>query len=229
MKSVAVALFAAMALSVFAQDTTKVTIAATPKVGDVVSHKVLFKFDVSGAEVKIEGTRKLKVEKIEETQIVRSFDLSTFTVKVNDSDQSINITAGEVTLKKDGELLKINGGIEGSDEARIFLATFFAAPAAPVAAGDKFSVEYKEGAQGTIPKRKFESVYVGKEDLKGKSVHKFTQKYTEPGVTGGMTVESTFWVTEDGTIQKIDAKFKSMFIPAVGQYVDGTVTAEIVA
>lgn len=98
----------------------------------------------------------------------------------------------------------------------------FVPPPGEIAKGGTYTVEFPAGKGAEpAPARKYEGTYVGSAEVAGKAAHKFTLKYSEPGTTGGMTAETTFHVTQDGTVLQAEGTFKAMPIPAFGVAADG--------
>ena len=213
MKNVLPIAFVLLASLVSAQDG-KVSLA--PKEGDARKYKFTMNFTVGGMEVVLKSDATQDVKKVADGKIEEVLTYRNFSVVLAGSPmEGMEPEPVSTTVSSAGQLLRIGGGLAGTDVARLHLLGVFVPPAKALAADETETIEFKGSDDKTIPKVKYEITFLGKEAVNGAERLKFRIKYSEDPADG-MRFTGTYWVTETGALVKAEGTFEEMFIPQAG-------------
>ncbi len=215
-----------LSAAAFAQDAAKVSYA--PKAGDARKFKVLMTLSVAGAEAKVQSGLTQTVKSVDGDKFKEEITWEGFSVELNGAVMDgLEASPSITTTKADGQLLEFTGGIPGTDAPRIHLMGLFVPPTKALAKDEKAETAFDANADKTIPARKYETTYLGKEQVGGKDVLKFKVKYSEKE-PGGMTFDITYWISEAGMLAKAEGTFSELFVPQAGATSSGTFKLESV-
>ena len=219
--------FGLAALAAFgAAQGDKVKVTPTPKAGDIHKYKVEISLNVTGAEAKVKANLVQTVTSVEGDKIKDETKWDGLSIELNGTPmEGIEAAPSVATYKLSGQLLEFTGGIQGTDAPRMHLFGIFVPPTKELAKDEKDEVSFDANSDKTIPARKYETTFLGKETVNGKDLLKFKVKYSEKE-PGGMGYEVTYWLTAAGVISKAEGAFTELFIPQAGATSTGTFKLE---
>ena len=203
----------------------KVTIKFNPKLDAVVVHQLQLELSVLSTTAVVKADLTSTATGLKDTVYDYKAEFKDLTIDVGGSDPGIGAQELKAKVGDDNTLRKIEGGIQGNDAARLYLLLQFLAPKAEIGVGETYTIDVAERKEELIPAYKFVSKYVGPAKVGEQDGFKFETKLTEAG--DGLSSTGTFIVNKDGIVLSVDAKFKNLPIPAVGQSVEGSIAAKI--
>ncbi len=213
------ALLSALSLGLLAQGT----IDFKPKVGQTHTYAVHTKLDLGGQEALIVANLEFTTKKVDEKMTEKGAKWSDLKVEVGGNEVPVEVVDSTFELSPSGHAMKVRGGIEGSDAVQFFLITHFIPPTEKeLTAGLKYKVEVKE-VKDEMPEFTYEGEYVGKETVAGKTLHRFKAELKGKAEDASSS-KQTILVREDGVVEKVEADFKNMDVPAAGAKADGKCT-----
>jgi hypothetical protein len=225
-KAAVVLTILALSISPFAQQG-KVKIEPKPLVGAKGVYRLTVEMVIGDMKAEVSAKVMTVVKSVEKDLVTTIGSWEGLKVLVNGEDLPM-LTASDVTVvaKPSGEVVSVGGGVQGSDEARMYLITHFVPPADALAQGEKYKVQMAAVAEKGIPARKYEGTYDAEAEVAGRKGHRFKVKYSEPGPEG-MTGDLVFVVMADGTLLRAEGTFANMPVPQVGANATGSYKLEI--
>lgn len=199
---------------------TKVKIVPTPKVGDQQKLKWQMKTSFQGEDAVVTSNVVNEVKAVDGDVVEFVTHWNDFNVAIGESSHTLPHDDLDVRVKTDGTVLKVTGGIEGSDAPRTYLLLQFLPPADEIAAGTSYTRKFDADKAAGLPAHTVATTYVGPDKVGDQPAQKFVAHYSEPD--SHLSAETTYWVKEDGTILKASCKFMNLPIPAIGQDADGS-------
>lgn len=220
MRYSAVVAVVALPLLVLAQDKFKLD--TKWEKGAKAKYSFVFNFVID--ETKADVTGSVATEAMDEGKVLRTYDK----VQVIANEQALDYTSepSEITLDKSGYLKKIDGGIDGGDTARMYLATSFIGPTIELGKGEVWKQKFDKNGDLGLGEISYEATYQGPDKIGEKDAHKYTTKLLETG--NDFSVDNTVWVTAAGKVLKIEGTFKNMPVPAATAIGSGKHKLEIV-
>jgi hypothetical protein len=211
------------ALVAFA-DEPRVQIKFAPEIGHKLRHQVDLSMNLSGVDADVSAAIASEVQKIDEKHLETVARWDDLRIVAGGNEMEAPSLPMRVITTRSGELVNVTGGIGGTDPIRTYLTVFFPIPPKPLAKGEIWEASWQKTDYG-VPALSWSVTYLGPEQAAGKDAHKFSVKMREQG--GGMTTDSLFWVTEQGSVLKIDGKFSDLPIPIAGEPASGTIMAVV--
>lgn len=223
MKRILVFTIAAVAALVVAQDKVKIQPKYTAESSS--SYKITMKMAVGGIEAELSGNMVMAVKSAGEAEAKVEYDWQNGKAVVNGEETPVPFAPTHVIYDLKGDLMKVEGGIEGTDPIRTYLTVFAHLPADELVKDGTWKKTYPKSAPLGIEERTVEGTYLGDEEVSGKKSHKFKIKMVEGGT---FTTVITAWVEADGKIVKLEGEFTALPLPIAGENANGTVRLELV-
>lgn len=201
----------------------KVKFAPVYKVGAKTKYEIKLTSSVNGSDILTTSTLESTIDKVEGDTRSFSTKWGNFSAKVDGNPTDVPVEDSKITARDNGELLKVAGGIVGSDAPRMYSLIHFVLPTAEVDENDSYTIDYKAIDAESVPAHKFVGTYLGKTEYKGETAYKFKGVYSEPGNEAfHITFEAVVLAT--GQVVQSKSSFKNLPLPMMGASLDGDVT-----
>lgn len=204
-------------------EDTKMSLHPAPKIGDKFKASYEMSLKLSGTQVTVNANYVSNVSAVEDGKVTSDVTLNDLKVLINDQDENVPSEPYVVQIGANGDILKLSGGITGSDYGRTYLLTHFPMPAQELELNKPITFTLPQVKSAGIPERKIVEIYRGKDIVDGKAAHKVSVKLEE--VKGDeLTEDATYWLNDNGTIAKVVGTFTNLPIPqAEGLKAEGEV------
>ncbi|RYG22635.1 hypothetical protein EON82_16495 [bacterium] len=207
-----------MALSVLAFAAQGIVIKYSPKVGDKANYAITGTFEVSGAEVKLTGTRAEEVTKLEDDTVTTK---GTTKISVNvmgqDMDQPESVETTKTKL--DGTLVEVKQGEALAEGGALRLARVntFLYPSKPLAVGDTWTMELKKDEKADLPGVKVDFKLEGEEKVGKWDTYKISGNGGESEGSQPTKIKATYWIDKasGGMIHSLSELTDAVFRPEV--------------
>lgn len=222
MRSRSVSILLLLPLLALAQDKVQLT----PKFekGQKFQQNLEMTLTLSSVEAKVNGKIVTDVTEASAEKTSLSFNWDNLKVLLNDEEQTVPMDVCKVTLDKDGFLKNLDGGIQGADQTRMFLTTYFIPPTKALAVNDTWTTVMPKNEFLTLGEITYSGKYLGPEKIGDASAHKFQVTMAEKG--NDFSVDSTVWTDASGATLKMEGKFKNMPVPVANESANGTFKME---
>lgn len=222
MRSRSVTVLLLLPLLALAQDKVQIT----PKweKGQKIKQTFEMTLTLATVEAKVSGIMLSEVLEAAADKTTISFKYDPLKVMLNDEEQSVPFDPCKITLGKDQSVTFVDGGLQGADQTRIFLAGHFVPPAKEVAVNDTWTSTVPKNESTGVGEISYEGKYLGPEKIGDASAHKFQIKMTEKG--NDFSVETTVWSDTAASPLKIEGKFKNMPVPVASDVANGSFKIE---
>ncbi len=202
---------------------TQGTIDFKPKVGQKNTYAVQTTLGIGGQDAVITSDLELSTKKADDKLTELGGKWASLKIDVGGQEIPVEVTDSTFEISPSGHPMKVRGGIEGSDAVQFFLITNFIPPTEKeLTPGMKYKVDVKE-VKDEMLEFTYNGEYVGKETVEGKTVHKFKAEL-KGKAEDSVSSKQTITVREDGVVQKVEAEFKNMDVPAAGGKAEGKST-----
>lgn len=222
MKRTLAVLVAAVAVVAFAQDKFKIE--PKFKADSSTAYGLVLKMNISGAEAELTGNMVVGVKSVTDAETKVEYDWQNGKAMINGEEQPVPFAATHVIFDKKGNIVSIDGGIEGTDVARTFLVAYAQLPTEALAKDESWKATLPKNPKLNLEERTVEGTYLGSEELKGAKAHKYKITVKE---TTNFTTKQTVWVDGDGKLLKLDGEFSELPLPIVSSNASGTVKLEV--
>lgn len=217
MRSRSISILLLLPLLALAQDKVQLT----PKFEKGQKHQqnLEMTLTLSSVEAKVSGKIVTEVTEASADKTALSFNWDNLKVLLNDEEQTVPMDVCKVTLDKDGFVKNLDGGIQGADQTRMFLTTYFIPPTKALAVNDTWTTVAPKNEFLTLGEITYSGKYLGPEKIGESSAHKFQVTMKEKG--NDFTVDSTVWTDGSGATLKMEGTFKNMPVPVANENADG--------
>lgn len=222
MRSRSISILLLLPLLALAQDKVQFT----PKYekGQKLQQNLEMTLTLTSVEAKVSGKIVTDVTEASAEKTSLSFNWDNLKVLLNDEEQTVPMDVCKVTLDKDGFVKNLDGGIQGADQTRMFLTTYFIPPTKAVAANDTWTTVMPKNDFLSLGEITYSGKYLGSEKLGEVSAHKFQLTMAEKG--NDFSVDSTVWADASGATLKMEGKFKNMPVPVANESANGSFKLE---
>jgi hypothetical protein len=207
-----------LALSVLAYAAQGITIKFDPKVGDKANYAISGTFEVSGAEVKLTGTRSEEVLKLE-NDVVTTKGTSKISVNVMGQDMDQPESTETTKTKLDGTILEVKQGETPAEGGALRLAHLntLLYPSKPVAIGETWTMEAKKDEKADLPGYRVDFKLEGEEKVGKWDTYKITATGGETEGAAPTKIKSTYWVdkTNGQMVHSLSELTDAVFRPEV--------------
>lgn len=162
--------------------------------------------NAGGQEHEAKMDQVVAFDSVDEKAVSGSASWGHLTVDGNELDEN---TEWKFKMSPAGAITEAS---DGAEYARMLAPTFFTYPGKEIAAGDKWTetLTVKD-----VPKITIDYTVVGTEKLDDKDVLKISAKVKEDKADG-LTGDDTFWVGQDGKVQKFELSLHNWVVPMAG-------------